>query len=360
MKLSSLGLFWLFCSNLYLTKIVSYSPVYFAFGILCGALLFCLVSGKIKVTPLGFTIFLLLQYVVFYQAPLVDLNILANLIITLNSSFLIVLFLNQGFIQKSTLGFMVALLGLLFVLDGVWRFQNPYTENAVAWAKDNVLFYQYKYTSFMYGDSNFLGLQALALFCFFRFLMLYGVYFHKLVYPLLVLSIILTFSRASIMSMVFCEICYLYLIFQAGWVRSLVRIILVLLSGYAMFWLNVMLSSDTSLLSKFSLVTLFLEAFSRADFIDIVTGVGIGNAVDVMGIGAHNFYIVAVLEGGIIFASLFFILITYLVATLRTYSVILVVPIMINFFSLGTIAAPYILAYWFFGVMLVKGRLKVI
>ena len=92
----------------------------------------------------------------------------------------------------------------------------------------------------------------------------------------------------------------------------------------------------------------------------LVFGFGFGNSVYFMDIGAHNFFLVAFFEGGIFFLSLFLLFILYLSIGLRTSSMILVLPILINFLSLGTIAAPYIVAYWAFGNMLMSHRLRIV
>ena len=359
MKHSSLGLFWLFASNLYLTRIVAYSPVYFAFGILVGCLTWCLASGTIKVTHKGVTIFIMLQFIALLQFPLVEINIFINLVMTLSSSFLIVLFFNRSTVSKSTLGYIFIAISLLFLLDGVWRILNPYTAHAAEWAEKDILFYQFKYSSFMYGDSNFVGLQALALFCLHRFMNLKIGHVNRLIYPLLVLSILLTFSRASILSMILCELCYLYLRFEKGWARNVFRSLLWIFSIFFIYWMISKLSSDASLASKFNLISVFIESVPSMDFMALLLGFGFGNSVNFMGIGAHNFFLVAFFEGGGMFFSLFLLFILYLVITLRVSSTILVLPILINFLSLGTIAAPYIMAYWAIGTMLMSRRLRI-
>ncbi|BEG34537.1 hypothetical protein VET10_17770 [Escherichia coli] len=83
----------------------------------------------------------------------------------------------------------------------------------------------------------------------------------------------------------------------------------------------------------------------------ILLGVGLGNAVDVIGMGAHNLFLTFLIETGMIGLFLFLVLLCIMCIYLKEDAIVIVLPFLIASMSLGTTAIPYflpLLGYVFF------------
>lgn len=219
---------------------------------------------------------------------------------------------------------------VIFALDTIYRFTAPaplFIHN------DDFWFYKYKTNSIMYGDSNFVGLNILILLSFYHYLKKYYNYKQKPIYYILLCLLILTFSRASIIS-------YGLLIIFLN-VGKRFKYIVVLLS-LAILWR--IFSSDGSFISKLFIIDVFYSYYSNASYSEKLLGVGFGNSINVIGIGAHNLIVGYLLETGFI-TFLLLLLLWYSLTLKSSYRFLyLLIPFLINGFSLTTGNVPYFYA----------------
>lgn len=110
-------------------------------------------------------------------------------------------------------------------------------------------------------------------------------------------------------------------------------------------------ANDISFMSKFRIISYALDYISSASIGNILFGLGIGNAVDAIGIGAHNLLVTYFIESGLIGLMLFLILVTIIIYYLRLGACVVVMPFIIASMSLGTTAIPYFFTFAFLCVL---------
>lgn len=186
------------------------------------------------------------------------------------------------------------LLGIfsLYVAEAIYRILNPIVKTSMLEKQDeSLMFYQYKYNSIMFVDSNFVAFSLISL------LFIVDSFFHKekikkfFIVAICVL-IALTFSRAAYISLV----AYLFIKHAT---RSQKIYLFILMAILASFVLPLILS-DGSYLSKLDIIDSFLIYFEQADVIMLLFGAGIGRAIDFLHIGAHNIFVLLNVEFGFI------------------------------------------------------------
>lgn len=180
----------------------------------------------------------------------------------------------------------------LYVVEATYRILNPIVKTSMLEKQDeSLMFYQYKYNSIMFVDSNFVAFSLISL------LFIVDSFFHKekvkkLFVIAIVILITLTFSRAAYISLV----AYLFIKHAT---RSQKIYLFILMSIVASFVLPLILS-DGSYLSKLDIIDSFLIYFEQADVIMLLFGAGIGRAIDFLHIGAHNIFVLLNVEFGFI------------------------------------------------------------
>ncbi|MEP9147272.1 hypothetical protein ABKT18_04140 [Enterobacter hormaechei] len=195
-----------------------------------------------------------------------------------------------------TVKFSIALLSM----DTILRFAFPreaYLEKIQEQGHVDFIFYGYKH-SFLFQDSNFIGLFALSIYFLVRNNINLFKY-QKLIICLLIAILVLTFSRAAIISCTLVEFIILFTRSRLNF-RSKVFIVMMLFLPVLYALLNIVShSSDQSFESKFMLIHKFLKTFSEADLGQILFGWGLDNTRDHWGIAAHNLYNTLLLETGL-------------------------------------------------------------
>jgi hypothetical protein len=126
----TLGLFWLLGSGLYLTKVLLISPIYLIFLLV---LSFCFIyfpfSKKKIAVPWGF-LFLIL-FLIFSAVPgflRSPANLIVNAVIYISAPLLVYILFSGQIINQRWIRLYLYFYGILFVLDALWRFNNPYLE----------------------------------------------------------------------------------------------------------------------------------------------------------------------------------------------------------------------------------------
>ncbi|EFD0841140.1 hypothetical protein FE575_15045, partial [Escherichia coli] len=84
---------------------------------------------------------------------------------------------------------------------------------------------------------------------------------------------------------------------------------------------------------------------SDSDIDMILLGVGLGNAVEVIGMGAHNLFLTFLIETGVIGLLLFLVLLCIMWFYLKEDAIIIMLPFLIASMSLGTTAIPYFFTF---------------
>lgn len=201
---------------------------------------------------------------------------------------------------------------------------------------EELFFYKYKFSSIMYEDSNFVGLQLVVVAAFLITLRLQD-QFQKLKFTILSIVIIAltyaTFSRASSITVTLLYFAYL--------VRNFGGFSRFLLFGFCLVFSSVyfeQLLVDESLLSKFYIFNVVVDYLVYSTIPQILLGVGIGNGVDVLGMGAHNLSGLLILEAGALY-TIFFLSFSW--HRFRNGAAYIVASIFINGISLVTFAIPF-------------------
>ena len=355
-SLNYLALFFIIpFSGFYITKL-PLSPIYIF--ILFGAYLstvLLFMSNKIKFSKELLLAFVLLFYFLIFQQIFSTPNISAYV----NFSFSIVVFIFSYIVLHKTnthtivnISEKLVFFSLpLLIYEAYYRISNPvFFVDFAEKGREDLAFYYFKINSIMYQDSNFVGLFVLSIFFFLFYLKEYTNKNYFLLFSLLTILIFTTISRASILALVlfvilypFRQKIYKYRIFIFIFTIILVFTLFPILLEYR--------TIDDSFSTKFGIFDKTIEYISSASFINLLFGVGFGNAVEVLDIGAHNFFVTYLVESG--FTGLILVITMWSYILLKTkYKIgIVMFPFLLNGMSVASGAIPYL--YAMFAVILV-------
>ncbi|HDZ9289755.1 hypothetical protein [Vibrio cholerae] len=270
------------------------SPIYF-FLPLCIFILVIFILNRWAIKMDGNFIFgaFLIVYSIFIYPLVTDYGTYFNFVL----SGIVILLLPSLLSSMTSIQYSVnvwVLLGIisLYVVEAIYRILNPIVYESMLEKQDeSLMFYQYKYNSIMFLDSNFVAFSLISL------LFIVDSFFHneKLKRFFIITICILmmsTFSRAGCISLI------VYLFVKHA-TRSQKIYLLILMAILASFVLPIILS-DGSYLSKLDIIDSFLIYFEQADVIMLLFGVGVGRAIDFLHIGAHNIFVLLNVEFGFI------------------------------------------------------------
>jgi hypothetical protein len=202
-------------------------------------------------------------------------------------------------------------------------------------------FYLYKASLFFF-DSNFVGIEILCLLAImFSFRKAIGRKRWLLAYLLL----FATFSRASIAAGICQLVVYklwrwrIWTLF--GLLVAQVIVIIQLFLSYTKQGSEAIQNVDGSLATKFFILTLMTEIYRQADIAQRLFGIGVGNLFNMAGIFAHNIVATFVLELGIGGSLLFAVYVWILSRRCPASIYLLILPMVINGFSLVSTTMPY-------------------
>lgn len=239
----------------------------------------------------------------------------------------------------------------LLIFEAAYRLSNPikFVDFSVI-GRSELEFYYYKINSIMYVDSNFVGLFIISLFTFLVYLKEITKKKYPFVFLILTILTILTLSRASIITLILFSIIYRIgnVIYSSKKTFIILAIIIALglliplHSGYML--------DDDSLKTKFELIVQAYQFILNSSAKELLFGVGFGNAINTMGIGAHNFFVIYLVESGLIgLVMILFLWILILIKT-KLKAGIVMFPFLLNGLSLSTVAIPYL--YVMFAIIL--------
>ncbi len=193
---------------------------------------------------------------------------------------------------------------VVLTFETIYRFAFPNLdyESSLDNASESLRWiYMFKGPSLVYVDSNGTALHALIVLFFVFYWSLYtrkSFFIYKL---FLILIIILTFSRAAWLGLIV-GIFYFYLYRDRSFIFKLSVSLTVLFSILLLivFYVLPFMMKDASLLSKFEIMGEIFQYFEMdQSFLQFVfTGVGVSMSVEVLGIYAHNYWAVWLIEAG--------------------------------------------------------------
>ncbi len=283
----------------------------------------------------------------FFLKP--DFNTFLNVVF----SFLVFIFVRLllpsisifNVVRLSRLLILVSLPLLIF--ESFYRILNPPQDRFdfyVATDREDLLFYVYKFNSIMFQDSNFVGMLILSLFFFSIYYFRYTSSKSTLLYSTTLFFLLLaTLSRAAIFS----SFLFLLLFPLRNFIyvnRKFVFFVLILITPF-LFLVAVKLSDfDESFASRFYILNNTYLFISNASFFEVLFGVGFGNAVEVLHIGSHNFFVALLVEGGLL--GLFFVMLLWLNILFKSnYAAgIVIFPFLLAGLSFSSLALPYLYA----------------
>ena len=188
---------------------------------------------------------------------------------------------------------------VLLVADTAWRFTFPDDHYNQFFGIDNRWIYKYKQKGLMYGDSNGAGLHLLCLLFFIYYLKNRLKWDFPTFRIIIVLLIIVSFSRAAWIATFFG-----LAIFDLLRRKSLISRVIVLLAiagtPLAIILIGSMVIRDGSFLSKLGILFSALDFAKSLSLSEFLFGIGFFNTIERMGIYGHNFWLIYFLESGII------------------------------------------------------------
>ena len=233
---------------------------------------------------------------------------------------------------------------LLLIVECIWRIMHPQTDYAVfEESGDPRWIYQYKFGGLMYVDSNAVAIHIIIILFFIYYMEIErGERWTKSKITLIIL-LILTFSRAGWVGAFL------------GWiyVRFLRKQKFVFYLGYFLFfsiiltlfyklYLQQKIESDLSFQSKLDIIHVVHKYISNASLNELLFGIGFSNSSDRLGIYAHNFFMVFLIESGII--GLFIIVTLFIQLTVATNkrALFIIVPFLITTLSSTITFMPFL------------------
>ncbi len=193
--------------------------------------------------------------------------------------------------SKLAVGFSIALL----TLELAYRITHP-AEPQELWIdnREDIFWYVYKTSSFMYPDSNSVGLFVSCLLGFIVGLPTQDRHHFKKYLPPLIFLLLGSLSRAAIFA-----ICIVFLYQYASGSRTRM-ISFICLAAIGTIGIMTWFAADESFLSKFWIAGLVAIYLTSTDLSGLLIGVGPGNAEGALGVGAHLLPFTLLVEIGIL------------------------------------------------------------
>lgn len=221
----------------------------------------------------------------------------------------------------------------LLTIDCVWRIQHPLVSDFYQGAYS---FYKYKGPGILFIDTNNTGMMVLCLIGLCWYLEIewkQNLLYYK---TILVMLLVLTFSRA-------CILAYFVFFFVFNkkinvWVRRVVIIVLgsILIANLAI------LSEDVSTSLKITMLVKVLDYIRTADFVELLLGIGFTNSIYRFGLFTHSWPLTFTVELGIVG---FAILIAVWIAILReshAKNIYILAPFLLAGLSFFPLLSPYL------------------
>lgn len=357
MKANYILKIWILFSGLYLTKIMPISPVYVVFliGLICFVFYYAVNNNK-NIHIFSVIIFFS-SLMCLFQFSLTTPALTLNFILTFLSPILVFgLFRNTVFSIRF-FNIYVLFYFLVFLVDGIWRLYHPNLEfDQAKLDAMGIGFHIYKFNSLMYIDSNFVGLQAVFVFSIFLWAnSFYNQRLNKFILLLAFTSILLTISRAAYIGVLIAIIIYYVQDSKKRiYFTSFLSVITLAFVGN----IAIFMKQDASFESKFMIIDRMFTYLETADILSLIFGVGVGNAKNVLDVGAHNLFVSLIVETGVLGMILFLTYLLYFFLKISYGRTLLILPFMVVSMSLSTLAIPYFFSFLALAMLVVKKSKK--
>nr|WP_294872390.1 hypothetical protein [uncultured Pedobacter sp.] len=245
----------------------------------------------------------------------------------------------------------------LLVVESFYRITHPVflidTTGGSAVEVEDAGIYPFKFSSIMYQDSNFVGIFIICLFFLAYYIYNYVEARKIYVYIMLLLFILilLTLARAAISSTVVFFL-FFFISKRIGFYRTVFIFGLIGILFKLLFLQSV--EEDGSLQSKFMIIERTASFIEKAPLNEIVFGVGIGNTVKYLGIGAHNFFVTYIVETGFLGLTILMFFWGYLVYCSKGKVLYVMLPFLVAGMSLAGHAIPFL--YTVFAIIIKLSR----
>lgn len=217
---------------------------------------------------------------------------------------------------------------VFLIIEATWRFLHPVYSQALI--EGGIGYYQYKSSSIIFEDSNFVGLYSMTVFFLAVFLEKYTGKNYRKSRVLLFLITLGTFSKGAIATIV------LYSIIFSNKLKKWQKIFLLGTGGlFAIYKFYQQIMLDGSLWERKYVITKSLEYFGNSDIIHKLFGYGFGTVANLPFKGGHNIFAVLLIETGVIgtlfivgsllvigkkYRDTFMLIFPFLIATNATYA----------------------------------------
>jgi hypothetical protein len=248
----------------------------------------------------------------------------------------------------------------LLVLESIWRITHPNLDYLkFADGDDARWIYMYKYASFMYADSNGTAIHIVVILFYILYLEEVHTQKWRKSKLILVVLLLLTFSRAAWLGAVLGWI-YVRFLQQKKFSFYLLNFtaLVFLASLVYIFYLREKIETDLSFQSKFEIVEIVLSHFKNATLVEWLLGIGFSNSLTVLDIYAHNFEMVFLIESGVIGFLLMALCFTNFIYITHRKALFIIVPFLITTLSSTIIFMPFF--YVAIAMIYVKQRGKTI
>lgn len=344
-------------STWYITKL-PFSPVY-VFSFLGALIGLAILSYRpvLKIDAVISLSFLVVFYFCFTQIVILKPNV--NTFLNAVFSIIVFIFIRILIPPLSTVNlFKLSRLLIYFsmpllVFESFYRILNPPQERLdfyIESGMEDIIFYAYKMNSIMFQDSNFVAMLVLVLF-FFSLYLVRSFHSRFLLFYSAVLFFLLlaTLSRAAIIaSLVFILLIPLSNFFYRN--RKFVLLLFLIILPFMFSIAFKMSDFDGSFASKFHIINQTIKFIKDASLVQILFGVGFGNAVEVLNIGSHNLFVAFLVESGFIGLVLIILLWHQILLKSNYAAGIVMFPFLLAGMSFASLAMPYI--YVVFSIML--------
>lgn len=237
---------------------------------------------------------------------------------------------------------------LLLIAECVWRLTHPDEQYKVfGQIGDYRWIYQYKFGSFMYADSNGSAIHILVLLFFIYYRDERGGRVWTLQKIILFALLFLTVSRAAWLAGIVGWI-YARFLRKQSLLFFLVLGAFLTLAALAVYFivLQERLENDLSFQSKFDIARDILKYYSTASLPEILFGIGFSNSLPRMGVYAHNFAAIFLVESGVFGLVFMVLLFLQFLASTGGRALIVLLP-----FLIATISASLMFIPFFYVVM---------
>ncbi|MCD9529093.1 hypothetical protein GLP09_02955 [Photobacterium carnosum] len=227
---------------------------------------------------------------------------------------------------------------LFFItIDTIWRLTNPGAPTeAIEMALQNqsgLGFYLYKYNTFMFADSNSIGIALQCIFFLLLFFSRKGYRSNKLMFYTFVL-ILLTFSRAAILATVIMYVIINFKLYKNIIFQVLLGLLITIITIIFLLFYHVDINlKDGSALSKFYILDVFYNYLLNSNALQLLFGCGGGETKNVLGIYGHISFVTSIVDIGLFGTIIYAIF--FIVSVLKTKgeSLIIILPIAISSLS---------------------------